>query len=963
MRITLILLLIFGGLLVRAQDVLENSGISEDWYQIQTQKFRVVFPSSFQEKAQYVANLLDTLYHVGTSSVTKRPIKPITYVIRNKQAFSNGFVALGPRRSEFYTMPPQNPYFVGVNDWIDKLVIHEFRHVAQYQQSRQGITGLATFLLGENTLAGISYTVYPQWFWEGDAVVMETALTRGGRSRIPAFTRQLRMNLLAGNDFNYSKQYLGSYRDNIPNHYVLGSLLVPFVRKNTSPAIWEEISSEAIRKPYIPFSFSRSMKKITGKNLKKTYGEMMGELNNIWSDQVNSLELTPYEIIPGQESKVYTDFEFPTILANDNLIAIKKGLEDIQQIYNLTLRKPLHKQGIVNNSAMLGSSGSIIVWNEFNFDPRWRAVGYSDIKAYDFASGKAYWITKKNKFAGVDISDDESLLVTTTSDKSYHHSIVLLDRNGQISKVFDNPRNYSYSHVRFVNDTTLVAIRISRNGKSMIEMDIHSGSQKELIPEGYENFGNPVPFQNFVIYNSGISGIDNLYAIDRKTGIQFQITNVKFGAYNAFPDLENGILYFNVLTPKGLRVATMELDPKKWSKKDMDDKQLAPFYKQVIESEGIYLPPSVDSRESHEVTRYRKLGRLINPHSWGPLFSTTADEVEIGIYSQDVLSNLTMYGGFQYNPFESSRIWQGKISFQGFYPIFDFNFDYGGRSLTKTPADTSAVFNWTESNMGIDITLPFLLTKSKYRTSLYLTAGFKQTFVQDFRNSLSENSRLFSYTSPDDTTRNYFYRDVIDKGTLLSSEISISFINYLKQAKRHLEPRWGQSITLESFRSIGGDYNSQTFAIRGHFYFPGIFKSHSFNVQGGYQYRYFNLTDRNLYWYPNRVFLPRSVGASTDQHLTAFRVNYHFPLFYPDWSVGPLIYLKRVTLNGFYDGAYGFTNTDNYKSENYIHSTGLEIRFDFHVMRFFPKINAGLRYSYGFEYGSFYEPIYPSVNF
>ena len=56
----------------------------------------------------------------------------------------------------------------------------------------------------------------PQWFWEGDAVATETAFTPSGRGRIPNFGLVLRTNLLEGRTFNYHKQYLRSYKHNIP---------------------------------------------------------------------------------------------------------------------------------------------------------------------------------------------------------------------------------------------------------------------------------------------------------------------------------------------------------------------------------------------------------------------------------------------------------------------------------------------------------------------------------------------------------------------------------------------------------------------------------------------------------------------------------------------------------------------------------------------------------------------------
>jgi hypothetical protein len=79
-------------------------------------------------------------------------------------------------------------------------------------------------------------------------------------------------------------------------------------------------------------------------------------------------------------------------------------------------------------------------------------------------------------------------------------------------------------------------------------------------------------------------------------------------------------------------------------------------------------------------------------------------------------------------------------------------------------------------------------------------------------------------------------------------------------------------------------------------------------------------------------------------------VNYTLPLWYPDIALGPLLNIQRIRANGFLDYAQG-TNPDfvtaklNGKS-NYL-STGVEVRFDFNVMRFLQQFNVGFRYSYG----------------
>src|SRR5690606_39408464 len=100
-------------------------------------------------------------------------------------SFSNAFVTITPRRAEFYTMPTQNYNFAGTVDWLDLTAIHEYRHIVQFEHANQGFNRIMYYLLGNHTLSTLANAAVPDWFWEGDAVTTETALTTSGRGRIP----------------------------------------------------------------------------------------------------------------------------------------------------------------------------------------------------------------------------------------------------------------------------------------------------------------------------------------------------------------------------------------------------------------------------------------------------------------------------------------------------------------------------------------------------------------------------------------------------------------------------------------------------------------------------------------------------------------------------------------------------------------------------------------------------------
>ena len=75
-----------------------------DWRQIQTERFKVIFPAAITDDAQRVANTLEHIY--GPVSKTLRgPQKPVDVVLVNQSIQTNGFVAWAPRRSVWFSTP------------------------------------------------------------------------------------------------------------------------------------------------------------------------------------------------------------------------------------------------------------------------------------------------------------------------------------------------------------------------------------------------------------------------------------------------------------------------------------------------------------------------------------------------------------------------------------------------------------------------------------------------------------------------------------------------------------------------------------------------------------------------------------------------------------------------------------------------------------------------------------------
>src|ERR1035438_6029527 len=125
------------------------------------------------------------------------------------------------------------------------------------------------------------------------------------------------------------------------------------------------------------------------------------------------------------------------------------------------------------------------------------------------------------------------------------------------------------------------------------------------------------------------------------------------------------------------------------------------------------------------------------------------------------------------------------------------------------------------------------------------------------------------------------------------------------------------------------------FAGDGRFALPGLAPHQALILESGYE-----RNDGN-YYFQREVQFPRGYTYYTGPNLTKLSSTYAVPLLYPDWSIGQLLYIKRIAANAFYD--YGKVGPTLYRS------TGAELVFDVSVLHW-PGVRVGLREAYRLDY-------------
>jgi len=944
--------------------VLENNPPLK-WYQINTPNFKIIYPAGFEAQANRMANTMEHIRVPEAATLGSLP-KKIPLILQNQSSFSNAFVSITPRRSEFYTMPSQNYNFIGNNDWMNLLAAHEYRHIVQFQHAKRGINKALYYLFGNNTLAVMSYVSAPPWFWEGDAVVTETAFTSSGRGRIPYFNLVFRTNLLEGRSFNYNKQFLRSYKHNIPDHYVLGYNMVSYLRDKTNdPQIWEKITNRAWRGSILPFTFSNAIKKEYGLHVKDLYAEMAGELHRQWQAQIDSLSLTPFQQVNTRTSNVYTDYFYPHELEDGSILVMRSGIGNIEELVKIkdgTERK-VYTPGMINSSGMLSIANSRVVWNEYRYDPRWRVRTYSVIMGYDIEDKKERVISTNSRYASAAISPDGYKVATIESTTDYQTRLVVLDYfSGKILKEFENADNDFLSMPHWDSDNTRIyALSTRENEKAIVMFDLSSGNIQRLTDYTNENIGYPVPAGDYILFNSPRSGIDNIYALHKETGKRFQITNSKYGAYNASISKDGKLLYYNEQGRDGMDVVKIPFQPQDWKEVSTSVEQPGLFFTKLTNQENHADLFLTVPEEKFTPGRYSRFTNMFNPYSWGMYFNNDLTKADIGISSQDILSTTRLDAGYTFDIYERTGAWHAGISYQGFYPIIDANFTYGNRSVNEgdlpyekiIPGDTVSVvenltFDWKEKTVEVGLRLPIITTSSRFHSSFTLANYVGYTHVTDFKNSIDGGGRILPSNYPQ-----YIFRDYVDRGNLVYNHFSFSAYRLLKQSRRDINSKWGQVLFMDHYGTpLGGDYSGQQFSFQGRLYIPGLARHHS--IWGYWAYQKTSIEDingstgagLNNYLFRNRIPLPRGHSLRRFEDFYSMSANYTLPIWYPDVNIGPLVNFQRVRANAFFDYGFGNSKINNRASSEKYASSGVEVKFDINVGRLLPQLDIGFRATY-----------------
>ncbi len=890
------------------------------WMQIKTDRGTVIYPKSYGSEGIAFAQSLDEAHSKLVSLYPEKKYK-IPVVIHNLTTQSNGYVAWAPRRMEIYPTPGQNTIPL---DPQEQLSIHELTHVLQMKSLNRGFSKAMSLFLGEQ-YTGVVASLLPLWFFEGEAVFAESALTESGRGRSPSFQKQLKaITVEKGSMYKYDKIVNGSYRDYVPDHYQSGYQMVTWALAKYDPEIWNRVLDFTAEQPFTINPVNISLSRSAGLTKKTLFKETFDTLNAVWTKDVSDNNATSYKPLNPDKQGKYINYYSPVYAGPDSLIAIKTSLTSplFFVLINPSERsgEKIHTPGRLYSRFISYAKGKL-VWVESQSDPRWANRNYSIIKLLDLHQNRITRLSRKSRYLAASVSPDATKVAAIENTINNKNNIVFIDAvTGTVTQSVPSPGNAYLQRPLWSEEGEKIAVVfLTKAGEGIMSYTLASQQWEILIEAGREDLRSSFLRNDSLFFISSLSGTDNIYLRTPDKEIT-PLTRSRFGTDDLMLNEER--VYFSDYTSFGNNICNITL-----AEASVTVNKNTPSTSLLIDRFDIK-PASYDVSAGNGYTPepYRKWQHLFKFHSWMPFYADI-EEIKVDpsairpgltVMSQNHLSTLTSSIGYEYSP-EKDHLLHSRVTWEGWYPVFESELDYGNKPIiykTGSVGDPSEIYHGLRFSNAVSIPLHF----SSGKFSQYL----RPSFNTDYSNN-------YIYIEEEDS---YDYGQTIVSGRLY-------FSNFYRFALRDIYPRWAQTIDLNySFAPFDKDIYGSVITFRSSFYFPGFLPNNGIKLRLEKEKQ-----DLEKFFFANKIPLPRGYKNVKTLDIEFLSVDYVLPLAYPDFNIASLLYLKRIRTGLFYDYALGTGNTyyrntvnglviDYYNDyQETFKSFGFELMADFHLFR------------------------------
>lgn len=862
------------------------------WKQIKTDTARIIYPEGVEAAAKRVATIIHNVAADSTHILGSK-MQPINIVLQNQTMIANGYVGLGPYRSEFYLTPPADNFDQGTLPWVDQLALHEYRHVQQYNNFNNGISRVMHYLFGQDGYDLAVNAAIPNWFFEGDAVYNETVLSAQGRGRMPSFLKAYPALWNGSKKYSWMKLRNGSYKDYVPDHYDLGYLLVNYGYTTYGSDFWQHVYKDATEYNGLLYPMQHAIEKYAGVRYPQfidlAFDDYKKKYQKEWQ-QVGQPNIT--NPVPAS-SRTMTHYYYPYQIGNDSLLYLRSAYNQRAGFYIKDAQGEhlLRIKDISIDNQYSYKNGKII-YTAFESHPRWQWISYSVIKILDIKTGHQQKISSKSRYFSPDISDDEKTIVANKVLPDGSSALVLIDvaSGKEIHQLQRNDITY-YSTPKFTDDQKIITVLRKANGIAQLALiDVYADTVDTLMPASYQVTGQLFVNKDSVFFTGSSVLRDDIFLFNKTNQTLYKLPSPDITNY--FVNAANHKITWSSFTADGYRLRQMDMHDAVWQPLPTD--YFLNYTPGIVnQSAAVNILQNLPER-NFASQDYHKLTHPFNFHSWRPNYDDP--EYSFTVYGNNVLNTTQTQLYYVYNENQRTHAVGGAILYGGLFPYINIGSQYTFDRKIMT-SNTLKEWNEWDSYLGLSIPLSWV----SGRTYKYFSVGSNYNYRYDFNKGINKDH----------------FKDV-HFGYLSHS---IGWAQQVQKTLQDMYPKWGYDFTMQ-FRHAISQYNGWQGVGKADFFLPGLMPVHHLVLTGAYQ----QAGGKNAL-FGNRIAFARGFNAVDSQKTLSVSANYHLPLWYPDWGFGNILYVKRIRANGFYDNTL-LAGSNHYHFTRTLQSAGVEMYLD-----------------------------------
>lgn len=939
-KIFVVLFLLSVALPLKAQFYNTGRGrTSERWMEINSDKYKLLYPEGYSLSARRFAFVLDTIYpHIDFD--INIPLRKLPIVMRTENLFSNGYVTWAPKREELVMTPSMDNYALL---WSKGLAVHEGRHVAQISTMKRGLSKIASWILGE---AGVSVAllVVSSWQMEGDAVLAETQFAEYGRGMQPDYTLAYRAMFADGrNSLRHVDPFVcGSYKHYYPDIYHYGYQVMSAADYYLPSGTWGEVLKYSAKWPIFIVPDYVYLRRHYKTSYRAIARRAFGELDSLWKPYADVKENFRY--LTPENPRSYTTHQYP-IKVDSSIVAIKTDFDTPTSLVDLSSGRSITPVGSI--SSRPASQNGVLYWSEYKPHPIFEQVTFSMIRSLDTRTGKRENFARWGRNFMVTPMGDQGF-ATVSMDELSNHFIRFFDRDFRNIDTyrFERGREVAIQGLAWDSVTrSLCFIALDKSGMylSSIRRNSRGGWNAEQLTKPSVVTISDLTASNGKLYFSSIqSGKNEIHTLDIASRVEHRLTHSRFAS--TAPSATSGdTMLFTAYTPSGYMVARGSTDTASrptvaWSRRPEN------ILNPVRRRWDVPIVDSIDGQIAQQPEkRYSKGGHLFNLHSWAPvgfdgdyILEDRPMQLAFGAtaFLQSVLGDMEGYA--TYGWLNRSHWLKGRFIYTGLPLRISIGAEYGG-------GDQLFYGKGVQGESSVDHDPYFAVDASLILPLNFSSSGFSRLLQPSFAVKYS-NSKLWNGTSYNMGMAKY--------------DAFLWWSSTRYTAHRSITPRLGYALRAGVSGAFNADF-AHLYSLYARGYIPGVAKNHSITIAAAAQYQ-----SSKLYMFGSKVLVPVGVNDPyATRAYAAATINYTAPIAYPDWGWDGILYFKRIWAaahGGYTRGQYLSAITDNYISRS-TYSYGIDLGIDFNIFQAFdqsirltfamPSTQKGMYFGFSYNFG------------